>query len=49
MWCPKCKARILTTGQMIENKPCKICQKEEHARTLKNRIDNEIRKKNDNV
>ena len=42
-WCG-CKRRILTTGQMEEKKPCEICQKEEHASTLKDRIENEIKK-----
>ena len=25
-WCEECKARILTTRQIEENKPCQICQ-----------------------
>ena len=36
-WCPLCKARILTTRQMEEGKPCEPCQKE-HAATLKDRV-----------
>ena len=27
-WC-KCHRRILTTGQMKDNKPCDICQEEQ--------------------
>ncbi len=30
-WC-KCRRRILTTGQIRENEPCEICQKEEKER-----------------
>jgi len=40
-WC-KCKRRILTTGQMEENKPCELCQQEEaqkHAKTFKQRME----------
>ena len=30
-WCPQCHNRILTTGQIKEDKPCEICQKKKHA------------------
>jgi reverse gyrase len=26
-WCPVCKGRILTTGQMEKQLPCEKCQK----------------------
>ncbi len=38
-WCPDCKGRILTTRQIEENKPCQICQDEQHAQTFKNRLE----------
>ena len=47
-WC-KCGRQILTTGQVEKNEPCELCQKEEHARTLKNRVENEIKKEDVNV
>ena len=45
MWCPECKARILTTEQMDKELPCADCQKK-HADTLKERleVDDERRK-----
>lgn len=37
-WC-KCGRRILTTRQITENIPCKICQDEQHAQTFKDRVE----------
>ena len=36
-WC-NCNRFILTTGQQRDKLPCELCQKEEHAKTLKDRI-----------
>jgi hypothetical protein len=36
-WCG-CKRYILTLGQIQENKPCDLCQKE-HADSLKRRVE----------
>ena len=36
-WCG-CKRHILTTGQINENKSCQLCQDEEHARNLQDRV-----------
>ena len=38
MFC-KCNRRILTTGQIKENQPCEICQKEkQHAQGFQDRL-----------
>ena len=47
-WCPKCNGRILTTYQQENNLLCEDCQKE-HARSLKNRIGEEIKKEDTNA
>ena len=47
-WC-HCERNILTTGQQRDKLPCELCQKEEHAKSLQNRIENEIKKEDTNA
>ena len=43
----ECKRRVLTLGNTRDNKSCDLCQKE-HAQSLKDRLEEEIKKEEKN-